>query len=236
VTGALAVVGGNGLLGSRFGADAPELTIDDGTHSVVVRDLGDAYFLQRHGFGDYTPPHRVDHVANIRALVALGCDRVLALNSTGALHGEFRPGSFLLVDDFVALGVLPSAFTDERGHRVPAFDTAWRGRVLDSWHAATTVPLRDGGVYWQVIGPRLETAAEIRLFAQHADVVGMTMASECVVAGELGLAYASVCVVDNLANGLGEQPLTWSEFERGRDTTQQELEKVLAALVPVLSG
>jgi 5'-methylthioadenosine phosphorylase len=232
----LAVVGGNGLLGSRFGADAPELTVDDGTHAVVVRDLGGSYFLQRHGFGDYTPPHLVDHVANLRALLALGCDRVLALNSTGALHDEFRPGTFLLADDFVALGEVPSAFTDERGHRVPIFDTAWRDRVLDSWHESTSVPLHDGGVYWQVIGPRLETAAEIRLFSQHADVVGMTMASECVAAGELGLAYASVCVVDNLANGLGEHPLTWSEFETGRDTTRHELEKVLAALVPVLAA
>ena len=39
--------------------------------------------------------------------------------------------------------------------------------------------------------------------AAHADVVGMTIASECIVAGELGLAYAAVCVVDNLANGIG---------------------------------
>jgi 5'-methylthioadenosine phosphorylase len=236
MSGALAVVGGNGLLGSRFGADAPELTIDDGTHAVVVRDLGDAYFLQRHGFGGYTAPHLVDHVANMRALVALGCDRVLALNSTGALHDGFTPGAFLLADDFIALGPLPSAFTDERGHRVPGFDTPWRREVLDTWRAATSVPLHDGGVYWQVIGPRLETVSEIRLFAHHADVVGMTMASESVAAGEQGLAHASVCVVDNLANGVGEHPLTWAGFEAGRDTTQQELEKILAAVVPALVG
>ena len=37
----------------------------------------------------------------------------------------------------------------------------------------------------------------------HADVIGMTVASECVVAGELGLRYAALCVVDNLANGVG---------------------------------
>jgi 5'-methylthioadenosine phosphorylase len=232
----LAVVGGNGLVGSRFGADAPELTVDDGTHAVAVRDLGDAYFLQRHGFGGYTAPHLVDHVANMRALMALGCDRVLALNSSGALHDGFVPGSFLLADDFIALGALPSSFPDERGHRVPGFDGGWRSRVLDTWHASTAVPLHDGGVYWQVNGPRLETVAEIRLFAQHADVVGMTMASECAAAGELGLAYASVCVVDHLANGVGEHPLTWSESEAGRDSTQLVLEKVLAALVPALAG
>ena len=64
----------------------------------------------------------------------------------------------------------------------------------------------------------------------------MTMASESVAAAEQGLAYASVCVVDNFANGVGEHPLTWSEFETGRDSTQQDLEKVLGALVPVLAS
>ncbi len=56
--GALAVVGGNSLLGGRLGADAPELTVDDGTSAVVVRDLGNAFLLQRHGLDTYSaaPP------------------------------------------------------------------------------------------------------------------------------------------------------------------------------------
>jgi len=232
----LAIVGGNSLIGSTIGADAPEMTVDDGTGTVIVRDLGDAYLLQRHGWGGYTAPHLVDHVANLRALVALGCDRILAINSSGSLRTSFGVGTFVLVYDFVALGPTPSTFTDERGHRVPAFDAAWRARILDAWRSGTEVPLRDGGVYWQVIGPRLETAAEIRVFAQHADVIGMTMASECVVAGELGLAYASVCVVDNLANGLRCRPLTGLELEAGRALTRGELAKVLDAIVPSLAA
>ena len=75
--------------------------------------------------------------------------------------------------------------------------------MLDAWAGGRRGALRDGGVYWQTIGPRFETPAEIRLIAAHADLVGMTIASECIVAGELGLAYAAVCVVDNLANGIG---------------------------------
>ena len=43
------------------------------------------------------------------------------------------------------------------------------------------------------------------MMAAHADLVGMTIASECVVAGELGLPYAALCMVDNLANGIGER-------------------------------
>ena len=75
--------------------------------------------------------------------------------------------------------------------------------MIAAWSEGGQAP-RDGGVYWQARGPRFETPAEIRLMAAHADVVGMTIASECVVAGELGLDYAALCVVDNLANGLGE--------------------------------
>jgi 5'-methylthioadenosine phosphorylase len=232
----LAIVGGNSLIGGELGTDAPEVTVDDGTGAVVVRDLGEAYLLQRHGWGRYTAPHLVDHVANLRALVALGCDRILAINSSGSLRASFGVGTFVLVDDFVALGPTPSTFTDERGHRVPAFDAAWRARILDAWRSGTEVPLHDGGVYWQAIGPRLETPAETRVFAQHADVVGMTMASECVVAGELGLAYASVCVVDNLANGLRSRPLTRHELEAGRALTRGELAKVLDAIVPSLAA
>ena len=44
----------------------------------------------------------------------------------------------------------------------------------------------------------------------------MTVASECILTSEVGLPYAAVCVVDNLANGLGDTPLTLDEFQAGR--------------------
>ena len=92
--------------------------------------------------------------------------------------------------------------------------------MLDAWAGERRSAPRDGGVYWQTIGPRFETPAEIRLIAAHADVVGMTIASECVVAGELGLAYAALCVVDNLANGLGAGRSTVAELEADRSANR----------------
>ncbi|MEW5986677.1 MAG: MTAP family purine nucleoside phosphorylase [Chloroflexota bacterium] len=51
-------------------------------------------------------------------------------------------------------------------------------------------------------GPRLETAAEIELAADlGADVVGMTLCPEVWLAAELGLGYASLCLVTNFATG-----------------------------------
>jgi 5'-methylthioadenosine phosphorylase len=178
---------------------------------------GDWEVVQRHGeAAAYVLPHRIDHVANLRALADAGCDRVLALGSVGGLRAELGPGTLVCPGDFIALDAGPlTALEAPDAHRVPGFDREWRTEVLAAF-AAVGGEVRDGGVYWQSTGPRLETPAEIRLVAEHADVIGMTIASECVVAGELGLRYAAVCVVDNLANGVGEVELTLERIEANR--------------------
>ena len=197
-------------------------------------DAGDAALIPRHG-DPYVQPHRIDHQSNLRRLLERGCNRVLGLGSVGGLRRELDVGTFVCPDDFIALHVGQSVFEDRRGHSVPGFDLAWRRRVVDAWSAGTGVPLRDGGTYWQTVGPRFETPAEIRLIARHADVVGMTIASECVVAAELGLPYAAICVVDNLANGVGERELTIEEFEAGRETNRDRLAGALEAILPALT-
>lgn len=197
-------------------------------------DVGDAVLIPRHG-DPYRQPHRIDHVANMRTLLDAGCDRVLALGSVGGLRRELDVGTFVCPDDFIALHAGKSAFDDRRAHIVPGFDEEWRGRIIGAWSQGVDTPLRDGGVYWESIGPRFETPAEIRLIAPHADVVGMTIASECVIAGELGLPYAAICIVDNLANGIAERALTVQEFEAGRARNREALARAIAAIVPALT-
>lgn len=197
---------------------------------------GDWEVLQRHGEAvAYVLPHRIDHVANLRALAAAGCDRVLALSSVGGLRLELAPGTLVCPDDFIAAGNPPLTALEGAGaHRVPGFDQGFRGDLVSALGAAG-LAFVDGGVYWQSPGPRLESRAEVRMIAAHADVVGMTVASECVVAGELGLRYAALCVVDNLANGLGERELSLDEIERNRAANRAELEAVIAAILPRLA-
>ncbi len=221
--GRLAVVlGSNGL-----GPGGEDVAATAAEHGALV--------LQRHdGGAEYTLPHRIDHVANMEALLERGCDRVLAVGSVGSLHVELGAGGFVCPHDFIALHLGLSALTDVRAHRTPGFDPSWRERLLDAWDAEGAPELRDGSVYWQAIGPRFETPAEIALIAAHADVVGMTIASECVVAGELGLAYAAVCVVDNLANGVGPGPLDVAEMEGQRALNVARLRDALDLVLPGL--
>jgi 5'-methylthioadenosine phosphorylase len=203
---------------------------------VPLRETDDAVWLERHGLDTFTPAHRLDHAGNLDALVAAGCDRVVAVSSVGSLRTDWPVGTIVAPDDFFAPGTAPSRFDDARGHSVPGFDDSWRDRLLATWVRATTTPLHDGGVYAQTSGPRLETPAEVRALARDADLVGMTVASECIVAAETGLAYAAVCVVDNLANGLEPTRLTMEEYAAGAAANRERLVADLAALVPLLAG
>jgi purine nucleoside phosphorylase len=223
--GRLAVILGSSALGPGGGEIA-----------AAAAEQG-AAIVQRHGGpGEpYALPHQIDHAANLRPLVEQGCDRVLAIGSVGSLRAEVGVGSLLCPEDFIALHAGPSVHDDERGHTAPRFAARWREEVIEAWSAGGQTP-RDGGVYWETRGPRFETPAEIRLIAAHADVVGMTIASECVIAGELGLEYAALCMVDNLANGLGSAPISVAEMEADRAANAASLRDGLAAVLPRLGA
>jgi 5'-methylthioinosine phosphorylase len=195
---------------------------------------GEWRVLSRHGDFGYALPHEIDHVGNIRRLADAGCDRVLAIGSVGGLRPELGPGTFVCPDDVIALDAPPlTALEGVAAHTVPGFDADWRGEVVSAF-AETGTEVRDGGVYWQSTGPRLETVAEIRLIAEHAEVIGMTIGSECVVAGELGLAYAAVCLVDNLANGVADTELSMQALVERRAANVAALDAALAGALPAL--
>ena len=132
--------------------------------------------------------------------------------------------------------VNPTYHDDLLGHRVPGFDEAWRDAVLAAREEAGASPVMDGGVYAQTTGPRFESPAEVRALAVHADVVGMTVAAEMVLAGEAGLAYAALCTVDNVANGLAEARLTLADVEDGSLTNRNRMVADLRAVLPLLAA
>ncbi len=230
--GRLALIGGHSILGHEPAGGMTPRTVETPHGDVEVLESASHVLLQRHGLTEYRTARRVEHRANLAALAALGVDRAISIASVGGLRTELGVGSFLCPDDFIALH-LGLSFSDQHGgERVPAFDGSWRERILQVWGRHSDVELHDGGVYWQSIGPRFETPAEIRLIASFADVVGMTVASECVLAGELGIAYATIAVVDNLANGVGGAPLAVEDFEAGKATNR---ERLLAGIGPLVT-
>jgi 5'-deoxy-5'-methylthioadenosine phosphorylase len=187
-------------------------------------------FLPRHGPGHTVPPHRVNYRANIRALADAGCRDVLAVNVTGGIDPQLKPGDLLVLDDFVDLtrGRIGTFFDGDGPEGVvhmdmsAAYDAALRRELLEA-AAAAGITVRDGGVYACFDGPRFETPAEIQLaLLAGADVVGMTGVPEVSLAVEAGLRYAALSLVVNPAAGV-----------RPDETiTMEQIDAVLAVSAP----
>jgi len=230
----LAVAAGHTLLGTAFAANAQRVDVPTPWGPVPLLDAGDFVYLQRHGLDEYRAPHAIDNGANLTALREADCDRVLALGSVGSMRQELAVGAFVAPDDFI-LPRRATLYDDHRGHLMPGFDMEWRAVLIGAF-AAAGLPVRDGGVYWEAPGPRFETPAEIRMMARDADLVGMTIAGEAVIAAELGLHYAAVCNVDNLANGIEATPLTFEDYDAGKAANRERAQHALAQIVPGLAG
>jgi 5'-methylthioadenosine phosphorylase len=86
-----------------------------------------------------------------------------------------------------------------------------REALLQSCDKISDVTFHEQGVYLATEGPRLETVAEIKLYSMVADIVGMTMVPEVVLAREKGMCFASLCLVCNMAAGL-QNKLTADEI------------------------
>jgi 5'-methylthioadenosine phosphorylase len=176
---------------------------------ALVFRSADVAFIPRHGEDPrrHILPHLINHQANLAALRELGVREVLGVNSTGSLKRRLKPGMLVVPDDYLMPTPGPTAVQDKAVHIIPVLDAGIRQGCLEAARACDTEVI-DGGIYWQTAGPRLETRAEIAMMSQFADLVGMTMASEAIVAQELGLSYASLCSVDNFAHGLEDKELT----------------------------
>jgi 5'-methylthioadenosine phosphorylase len=211
------IIGGTAayhLAFERFATVLDEAPIETpfGTAGPVLRFRyagQDCAFLSRHGGQGrlgVTPPF-INYRANVWAARALGARRILSWNSAGSLVRSLEPGSIAAVSDIIDwTRGRPQTFGEDaaiRHHQTDAlFDSGLRQALVGA-AAAVGHRASPSAIYAGTEGARLETAAEIRLLAQAgAEVVGMTMAPEVFLAGELGLQYGSLCWISNYATGV----------------------------------
>jgi 5'-methylthioadenosine phosphorylase len=186
-----------------------------------------AYLARHGGPGDpYLFPHRINHPANLWALNQVGVQEVVTINSTGSLKPDIRPGSLVIPHDFISLFDIPTTVKETPLHITPALDETVRAKLILAAKKAK-IPVKEGGIYWQTQGPRLETRAEIALMSRFADLVGMTLGGEVTVACELNLPLGALCSVDNYAHGVSEPPLSEGEIRRAAARHAQACLKIL---------
>lgn len=217
-----------------FGKLREEVVKGPSGEVTTVLQAPQLIILPRHGKDArrHILPHRINHAANLSALKALGVEEVIGINSTGSLQEALRPGAIVIPDDFIQLHGGSTVFETKPVHITPKINESVRRKIISAARRAE-LDIVDGGVYWQTVGPRLETRAEIRLMSQFADIVGMTMASEAVIAQELDIPYASICSVDNFAHGIGGKELTMESVLRH---ARKNTERIVSIVLKYLEG
>jgi len=218
----LGIIGGTSLLFSTLPA-LEKKTVETPFGDAELL-CGEIVMLMRHQHG--RPPHRINHRANLAAMAIAGADRIVAFGSSGSLKKEIPPGTTLIPTDYVSVTDIPSIHDHAIEHVRPELS-----QVLAKKLAAAVPEAHLGGVYVQTRGPRIETEAEVSALSKIADVVGMTVASEATLACELGMDFTALCTIDNYANGLGTEVLTFEHIRSTAKANSRRTEEILGAII-----
>ncbi|MBS1175233.1 MAG: S-methyl-5-thioinosine phosphorylase [Burkholderiaceae bacterium] len=191
----------------------------------------DVAFLNRHGYGHTLAPHQINYRANIWALQKIGVQTVCAVGSTGSFLESIQPGQLIVPHDILDYTQgrantyfegpdHPIVYTDMS----EPFDAVIRANLIAAAQKLQ-LPVVTEAVYACTNGPRLETRAEVRRMASDgAQVVGMTLVPEVILAKEIGLNYAAITVCTNYAAGVGDTQA--HDLHQWRALREQSLTRV----------
>jgi 5'-methylthioadenosine phosphorylase len=202
----IGIIGGTGLYDPELLRNVEEMNVrtpyGPPSDSITVGELNGRRiaFLPRHSRKHTIRPTDVNSRANIFALKKLGVQRILAPSTVGSLREEIKPGDVVFIDQFI----------DRTTRREQSFYTRRQvchisvaepmcpelRRVLIEASADEQTRTHATGTYVCIEGPRFSTKAESRMFRMWgADVVGMTLVPECVLAREVEICYSSIATV-----------------------------------------
>ena len=158
-------------------------------------------FLPRHGVAHVLLPEEINYRANIYALKAAGVTQIVSVCAVGSLQEQYRPGDFVVVDQFfdrTRKGRQDTFFGGGIAAHVPFGDPVCPclSAALFAAGSAVGATIHRGGTYVNMEGPAFSTRAESNFYRQTgAAVIGMTNLTEAKLAREAELCYAALAQV-----------------------------------------
>jgi len=202
----LGIIGGSGLYNIEGLENKEWISIDSPwgspSDSILFAEINGIKlrFLPRHGRGHNLTPSDINYRANIDVLKRAGCTDLLSLSAVGSLREDYRPGDFVVIDQFIDRTFKREKTFFGKGlvaHVSLANPVCNRlaELVFKAAHS-TGVKVHDRGTYLAMEGPQFSTKAESNLYRSWGcDVIGMTNMPEAKLAREAELPYASVGMV-----------------------------------------
>lgn len=241
----IAIIGGTGVYDPNIINDIVEKEIETpyGKTKYIQGKYKDkdVVFMARHGADHSIPPHLINYRANIWALKKIGVTAIIATTAVGSLNLNFKPGDFVLVDQFIDFTKQRiSTFYDGGKRGVVHVDVTdpycpkMRKHVYEIGKRMN-LPIHNGGVYVCTEGPRFESAAEVRMFAKlGADVAGMTNVPEVTLAAEAEMCYMTISLISNFGTGISETNLTHTEVLEAMAKNSEKLKTLILKAIETM--
>jgi len=240
----IGIIGGSGLYDPGIIKNAREVKVHTpyGLPSAnpVIGEIGgvEIVFLSRHGKGHVYPPHKVNYRANIWALHSLGVERIIAVSAVGSLREDYKPGDFVLADQFVDM-TKNRVYTFYDGPKVAHIQIGLEPfcpelrKIIAETADKLGIRYHKTGCYICIEGPRFSTKAESRIWKDvfKCDIIGMTLVPEINLARELGMCYALIAMVTDY-DIWAERIVTADEVVKVMKENIEKVKKLLKELIP----
>jgi 5'-methylthioadenosine phosphorylase len=184
-------------------------------HSVYKGN--EIYFFKRNNYGNPIQPKNVKYKEIVFSMKILGVDIILATAVVGSLSEKIKPESYVIIDQFIdfTLNREKTYFNESNFNFVDftnPYCTQLRKLFIESCDEKL-VNYSSTGCYVCVDGPRYETAAEVKAYSiLGGEIIGMTSATEAIMAREAGLCYSSLAFVSNYGAGIKNKKIINQEI------------------------
>ena len=208
--------------------------------SITVGELAGkcVAFLPRHGKKHTIRPTDINVRANIFALKKLGVKRILAPSTVGSLREEYHPGEIVFCDQFIDRTTRreQSFYTENKVCHISVAEPMCPELRQNLIAVAKNmgIKMHETGTYVCIEGPRFSTKAESKMYRQWgADVVGMTLVPECVLAREAEICYASISTVTDY-DVWKDHPVCVDDVVKIMKTNIENVKRIIAETVAKL--
>jgi len=237
----IGIIGGTGFYDPQLVKNGREVKLDTPyglpSDSINVGEINGrkVAFLPRHGKKHTIRPTDVNFRANVYALKKLGVQQILAPSTVGSLREECKPGDIVFVDQFIDRTTRreQSFYTGPKVCHISVADPMCPElrKILIEIAEKMNISYHKTGTYICIEGPRFSTKAESKMFKRWgADVVGMTLVPECVLAREAEICYASIATVTDY-DVWKDRPVNAGEVAR---VMKGNIEKVKSLVVETM--
>ncbi len=242
----IGIIGGTGLSDPKLFTNIKEVNVETPygkpSDAITIGELAgkSVAFLPRHGKKHTIRPTDIPVRANIYALKKLGVKRILAPSTVGSLREEYHPGDIVFTDQFI----------DRTTRREQSFYTVAEGKVCHITVAEPMCPqlhktviqvaknlgikMHETGTYVCIEGPRFSSKAESRMYRMWgADIVGMTLVPECVLAREAEICYTSISTVTDY-DVWKDHPVCVDDIVKTMSANIENVKRIIAETIKTL--